>query len=180
MSDKKIRIEKKSILDEIIGRVENSAYCFMINYDGLTVDVMTKLRRELDAQSSRLTVVKNTFIANIARKEEWPEDAAKWFTGPTAIVTGSGDVSEVAKILVKFAKDNEKMHVKGADFEKQLLGPAEVEDLSKLPSKDAMRAMLLSTFNAPATKLVRVFNASLLQLLYALKAYEEKQGGAQQ
>ena len=38
-------------------------------------------------------------------------------------------------------------------------------------------AMLLSTLNAPATKLVRVFNASLLQLLYALKAYEEK-GGA--
>ncbi len=177
MSEKKIRIEKKSILDEAIGRVEGSAYCFMINYDGLTVDVMTKLRRELDGQASKMTVLKNTFLGKVAQQLGWPEDAGKWFVGPTAIVTGSGDVSEVAKILVKFAKDNEKMHVKGADFEKQLLGPQEVEALSKLPSKDTMRAMLLSTLNAPATKLVRVFNASLLQLLYALKAYEEKGGG---
>jgi large subunit ribosomal protein L10 len=53
-----------------------------------------------------------------------------------------------------------------------------VEELSKLPSKDAMRGMLLGTLQAPATSLVRVLNAPLLDMLYALKAYEEKKDGS--
>jgi len=53
----------------------------------------------------------------------------------------------------------------------------DVEALSKLPSKNAMRAMLLGTLSAPATSLVRVLNAPLLNALYALKAYEEKKNG---
>ena len=41
-----------------------------------------------------------------------------------------------------------------------------------------MRSILLSTFQAPATSMVRVMNASILQLLYVLKAYEDKQNGS--
>lgn len=41
-----------------------------------------------------------------------------------------------------------------------------------------MRGMLLGTLLAPATNLVRVLNASLLNVLYALKAYEDKKNGS--
>ncbi len=100
------------------------------------------------------------------------------FSGPTAIVTGRGDVAEVAKALVAFVKQNDKAAIKGASFEAALLSAEEVEELSKLPSKDAMRGMLLGTLQAPATSLVRVLNAPLLDMLYALKAYEEKKDGS--
>lgn len=170
---KKMRGEKVSILGEIIDRVKNSDFCFILNYGGLKVLALTALRKELNVQQSHLMVVKNTLLGKIAKDEGWA-DISALLTGPTAIVTGKGDVSAVAKTLVKFVKDNEKAKVKGANFEKKILTPAEIEALSSLPDKNTMRAMLLSTFNQPATSFVRVLNASLLQLLYVLKAKADK------
>ena len=174
-----MRIEKIAILDEVIDRVKNSAYCFIINYGGVGMAPIAKLRAALRTQNSRLLVVKNTFIAKVAKEQGWPAEADALFTGPTAIVTGSGEVTDVAKTLCDFVKDNEQASVKGADYESKLLTPAEVEALSKLPGKDQMRAMFLSTLNAPATKLAQVLNASMLQVLYALKAKVDKEGGAE-
>ena len=75
-------------------------------------------------------------------------------------------------------KKNDKAAIKGAALDAAALSAKDVEALSKLPSKDTMRAMLLGTLTAPATSLVRVLNAPLLNVLYALKAYEEKKGGS--
>ena len=58
------------------------------------------------------------------------------------------------------------------------LSAADVDNLSKLPSKDQMRAQLLATLMAPATNLVRIFVAPAQSVLYVLKAKEEKEGGA--
>jgi len=121
--------------------------------------------------------VKNTYLAKAAKQLEW-DDISKMLSGPTAIITGKGDVAEVAKMLTEFVKKNNIASVKGASLEKALLSSADVEALSKLPSKDAMRGMLLGTLLAPATSFVRVLNAPLLNVLYALKAYEDKKNGS--
>jgi large subunit ribosomal protein L10 len=172
-----MRIEKISILNEVIERVKTSDFCFVLNYGGLKVTQLTTLRKELAKQNSRAMVVKNTYLAKAAKQLEW-DDISKMLSGPTAIVTGTGDVAEVAKILTEFVKKNEIASVKGGNLEKATLSAADVDSLSKLPSKDVMRAMLLGTLQAPATSFVRVLNASLLNILYALKAYEDKKNGS--
>jgi large subunit ribosomal protein L10 len=171
-----MRTEKTSILNEVIERVKDSDFCFILNYGGLTVMQLTDLRKGLSALKSRALVVKNTYLGKAAKDLGWA-DVSALLSGPTAVVTGKGDVAEVAKLLVEFVKKNDKASIKGATLEAALLDAADVDALSKLPSKDAMRGMLLGTFQAPATSLVRVLNAPLLNVLYALKAYEEKQGG---
>jgi large subunit ribosomal protein L10 len=172
-----MRNEKISILNEVIERVKASDFCFVLNYGGLTVAQLTELRKGLSKLGSRAMVVKNAYLGKVAKELGWA-DISTLLTGPTAVVTGRGDVAEVAKLLVEFVKKNDKASIKGATLEASLLSAADVEALSKLPSKDAMRGMLLGTFLAPATSLVRVLNAPLLNALYALKAYEEKKGGA--
>jgi large subunit ribosomal protein L10 len=172
-----MRIEKISILSEVIERVKTSDFCFVLNYGGLKVTQLTTLRKELAKQNSRAMVVKNTYLAKAAKELKW-DDISKMLTGPTAIVTGKGDVAEVAKILMEFVKKNEIASVKGGSLEKATLSAADVDSLSKLPSKDVMRAMLLGTLQAPGTSFVRVLNASLLNILYALKAYEDKKNGS--
>ena len=172
-----MRSEKISILNEVIGRVGASDFCFVLNYGGLKVTQLTALRRELAKSQSRVMIVKNAYLAKTAESLGWP-DISAMLSGPTAVVTGNGDVAEVAKVLTEFVKKNERAALKGANVEKAILGPADVDALSKLPSKDAMRGMLLGTLMAPATSFVRVLNAPLLNVLYALKAYEEKKGGA--
>jgi large subunit ribosomal protein L10 len=172
-----MRTEKLSILNEVIERVKASDFCFVLNYGGLKVTQLTTLRQGLSKLDSRAMVVKNTYLGKVAKELGW-SDVSTLLAGPTAVVTGSGDVAEVAKLLVAFVKQNDKAAIKGASLEAALLTAADVEDLSKLPSKDAMRGMLLGTLQAPATSLVRVLNAPLLNVLYALKAYEEKKDGS--
>ena len=172
-----MRSEKISILNEVIERVKASDFCFVLNYGGLKVTQLTTLRQSLAKLDSRAMVVKNTYLGKIAKDQGWA-DVSAMLSGPTAVVTGTGDVTEVAKVLVDFVKKNDKASIKGASLEAAALSAADVEALSKLPSKDAMRGMLLGTLLAPATSLVRVLNASLLNVLYALKAYEDKKNGS--
>jgi len=172
-----MRIEKISILNEVIDRVKSSDFCFVLNYGGLKVTQLTTLRKELAKQNAQAMVVKNTYLAKAAKQLEWA-DVSLMLAGPTAIITGQGDVTEVAKVLTEFVKKNDMASVKGASLEKATLSGADVEALSKLPSKDAMRGMLLGTLLAPATSFVRVLNAPLLNVLYALKAYEDKKNGS--
>ena len=168
-----MRSEKVSILNEVIERVKDSDFCFILNYGSVKVEKIAKLRQSLVGQDSKMMVVKNTLLAKTAEAPGW-SDISALLTGPTAIVTGKGDVAEVAKLLVAFAKENESATIKGGNLENNLLSTADVEELSSLPSKDAMRGMLLGTLSAPATSFVRVLNAPMLDLLYALKAYEDK------
>lgn len=172
-----MRSEKISILNEVIERVKASDFCFILNYGGLTVTQLTALRKELLKTNTRAMVVKNTYLARVAKELGWA-DVSSMLSGPTAVITGQGDVTEVAKVLVEFVKKNEKAAIKGASLEAAALSATDVEALSKLPSKNAMRGMLLGTLLAPATSLVRVLNAPLLNALYALKAYEEKKNGS--
>ena len=172
-----MRSEKISILNEVIERVKASDFCFILNYGGLTVTQLTALRKELLKNNTRAMVVKNTYLARVAKELGWA-DVSSMLSGPTAVITGQGDVTEVAKVLVEFVKKNEKAAIKGASLDAAALSATDVEALSKLPSKDAMRGMLLGTLLAPATSLVRVLNAPLLNALYALKAYEEKKNGS--
>jgi large subunit ribosomal protein L10 len=172
-----MRTEKVSILNEVIERVKDSDFCFVLNYGGLSVAQLTALRKELAKHDARAMVVKNTYLGRVAKEQGWA-DVSGMLTGPTAIITGRGDVAEVAKALVEFVKKNDKAAIKGANLDAAMLSAADVEALSKLPSKDAMRGILLSTLQASATSLVRVLNAPLLNVLYALKAYEEKKNGS--
>ncbi|MFA7173715.1 MAG: 50S ribosomal protein L10 [Kiritimatiellia bacterium] len=171
-----MRSEKISILDEVIDRVKGSDYCFIVNYGGLKVERLNTLRKELQTVDTRLMVVKNSYLSKTAEMLEW-DDVSALLIGQTAIVTGKGDVAEVAKLLVAFVKGS-TAEVKGANLERKVLDADDVVTLSKLPSKDIMRSVLLNTMLAPATSLVRVMNAPMLNVLYALKAYEEKKESA--
>jgi large subunit ribosomal protein L10 len=154
----KMRSEKVSILEEILNRVKEADSCFILNYGGLKVDTLTELRKALSEKESHLMVVKNSLLGKVAKDQEWG-DISAMLSGPTAIVTGKGEVTEIAKIVVDFAKKNEQASIKGADWDGKILDAATVEELSKIPGKDQMRAILLATFKEPAARLARVLKA---------------------
>ena len=171
------RPEKLSALQEVNSYIEKADYCFVMNYGGLTVAALADLRVRLAKSQSGLKVVKNTFLAKALESKGWTALEAV-LNGPTALITGSGHPAEVAKIVMEFVKKNEKASVKGGQLEATSLDADGVKQLSELPSKDAMRAKLLGTLQAPATDMVRVLQASIKGILYVLKAKAEKEGGA--
>ena len=154
-----MRIEKIAILDEVVARVKDSDYCFIINHGGVTVAQFAKLRKALRAVDSRLLVVKNTFLAKAAKEKGWSDEVNAMFAGNTAIVTGHGEPTAVAKAIMEFVKDSGgKASVKGADYDNKIVDAAMVEALSKVPGKDQLRATLLMLLKEPATRLARVLS----------------------
>lgn len=170
-----MRQEKIAILKEITDRLRDSDSTIVLGYGGLTVSELHELRKAILPLEGRCLIAKNTLVKKAAEELGWA-DVTSMLTGPTAVITGKGDASELAKIVCKFVKDHNKAAVKGGELDKAILSQQEVEALSQLPSKDQLRAQLLATLMAPATNLVRVFVAPLTSVLYALKAKADKDG----
>ena len=154
-----MRIEKVAILNEVVARVKDSDYCFIVNHGGVTVAQLAKLRGDLRKVDSRLLVVKNTYLAKVAKEKGWSDDVNAMLSGTTAIVTGHGEPTAVAKAIMEFVKaSNGKASVKGADYDNKIVDAAMVEALSKVPGKNELRATLLMLFKEPATRLARVLS----------------------
>ena len=154
-----MRIEKVAILNEVTDRVKSSDYCFIINYGGVDVVRIGALRAELRACDSRLLVVKNTFLAKVSEVKGWPADVQAMLQGPTAIVTGKGEPTAVAKAIMKFVEGSDgKASVKGADYDGKIVDAKMVEALSKVPGKNELRATFLMLLKEPATRLARVLS----------------------
>ena len=154
-----MRIEKIAILDEVVARVKDSDYCFILDHGGVTVAAFAALRKDLRALDSRLLVVKNTFLAKAAKEKGWSDEVNAMLAGKTAIVTGHGEPTAVAKAIMEFVKaSNGKATVKGADYDNKIVDAAMVDALSKIPGKNELRAMLLMLLKEPATRLARVLS----------------------
>ena len=80
------------------------------------------------------------------------------FTGPTAVAFGE-DAIISARILSKFAKDNENLKLIGGIMENEVLDQAGVQNVATLPTLDEARANIVSILNAPASKLVSILLA---------------------
>ena len=154
-----MRIEKVAILNEVTTRVKESDYCFIINYVGVDLGKMGALRADLRSCDSRLLVVKNSFLAKVAAEKGWSDAVKAMLSGTTAIVTGKGEPTAVAKAIMKFVDGSDgRASVKGADYDGAIVDAKMVEALSKVPGKNELRATFLMLLKEPATRLARVLS----------------------
>jgi large subunit ribosomal protein L10 len=108
-------------------------------------------------------VTKNR-IARIALKDTKYLHMDSMFKGPTAIGS-SKDPVMAAKILVDFAKENEKLVIMGGGLEDKALSKIDVEELAKLPSLTDLRGKLVGLLQAPASKILRLSMEPASQVL---------------
>ena len=129
----------------------------------------TELKQNLRDQDASFNVVNNRMLNRALET-----DASDLLKGQTAMIYGSGDVVEVAKVIKKFTAANQKPEIKGGFLEGKAISAADVIDLAKLPSKDVLRAMLLGTLQAPCSQLVGVMHQKVSSLVYVLDAVKSK------
>ena len=148
----------------------NQSYVFN-DYSGLNVEKITELRDQLRKLNSKFVVIKNNYITKIAKEKEIP-DLGDNLIGPTAVAFTNDDVSEVLKVLFKYTKDS-TLKVKGGWVDGRVFDKEELDALSKLPGRDQLIAMLMSTLNAPLQNFVFACNDVIGRFVRALNAVAE-------
>ena len=157
---------------EIKSKIEQAQVAVLTEYKGYTVEEITKLRRAIQELGGDYMVTKNT-LAKIAMKGTQYEVLADSMRGPIAIAFGFKDQVGPAKAIAKFIKDTKKGTILGGAMDGKLLTVAEVEEISKLPSKEELIAKMLGSINSPASGIVGSINAVMSQLTRTMAAVRD-------
>ncbi len=139
---------------------------------GLTVAQSSDLRNKMREAGAAYKVTKNS-LAKIAAKGTSYEGISNLLTGPIALAS-SVDPVAAAKVVVEFAKTNEKLEIVGGSMGDTLLDVNGVKALATLPSLDELRAKIVGLVQAPATKVVQIVQAPAGQLARVFGAYAAK------
>ena len=136
---------------------------------GLTVAQSTQLRTKIREAGASYKVAKNR-LAKLAIQNTDYAGIGDLLTGPTAIAA-SVDPVAAAKVVVEFAKTNDKLEIVGGSMGAQVLTPEGVKALASMPSLDELRATLIGLVQAPATKIAQLSTAPAAKLARVFGAY---------
>lgn len=151
------RIQKQTAIETAHAKFKGANIALVVHNNGLTVAQMSELRGKMREAGADFKVVKNR-LAKLAIKETNYVNIEDLLTGPTVIATSQDPVS-VAKGLVDFAKQNEKLVIVGGAYGAQKLDVKAVESLAALPSLDELRAKIIGMLKTPATRIACVLQA---------------------
>ena len=169
------RAEKAVITSSIKDKFDRMSSAVFVDFKGLDVATVSKLRDEFRKNGVEYRVVKNTLVKHAIKEHGWSKNLDKTLTGMTGVAWSFEDPSAAAKVVKAFRKDHDKLRIKAGLIEGQVLDGDGVENqLATMPGKNELRAMLLMTLLAPAQKLLAQLNAAPQNFLYLLKAKEEK------
>src|SRR3989440_3159760 len=137
------RAQKEKVLGEIKEEWKNVSSIVIADYRGITVPVVTTMRNDFRKAGCHYRVIKNSLV-KIAVKGSKMEPITQLMSGTTAVIWTTGEAPQPpATIALKWAKDEPKFQIKGGFFEGQILDAKGVEMLSKIPSKNDIRASML-------------------------------------
>lgn len=168
------RAQKETMVGSIKERFDRMTSAVFLDFKGLNVEAVTKLRDEFRKSGVEYRVVKNSLVRHAIKHHAWAKNLDTTLTGMTGIAWSYEDPSAAAKVVKAFRRDNAKLLIKAGLIEGQLLAGESVEtQLATMPGKDELRAGLLATMQAPAQQFLQQLNAPLQNLVYLLKAKED-------
>lgn len=165
---------KQQLVTELHEKLKKAKAVFLADFRGMTVETATALRNELRKASVEYKVVKNTLL-DIACRETDKEGLGSHYAGPTAIAISYDDPVAAAKVLSRFAREQEKVFkLKAGVLTGKVITVADIQALADLPSREVLLARMLGAMNAPATNFVGVLAAVPGSFVRVLAAIKEK------
>lgn len=153
--------------------LKQSESVFILKYSGISSSDLSSLRLSLRNAKAKLFVVKNT-VAKRAFKDTSYESLINLVDGPCGVVFIGDEPVDTCKILYTFSRGHENLKIEGGFLRDKIIEKKDIERLSRLPSKDILRAQVVVTLNAPISKLARVLNQTLRKFVYCLDQIKNK------
>lgn len=168
------RTEKNELIDLLSEEFTKSAAVIVCNYKGMAVSELEGVRNALRGADLKARVVKNKLCSLALEKADKP---GLEFSEMNFVIWGE-DLVSTAKTVINLEKENEKLEIKAAHIEGEAVDRNKVEAYSKLPGKEELLGMLLSTWTAPSRNFVYVLSAVQREFVTVLDAVKNQKESA--
>lgn len=163
---------KAKKLEEINETLSQAKSVFITDFSGLTVEEVTRLRKEFRKNKVKYLVVKNT-LARISAEKYGFEKIGPYLTGPTGLAIALDDPTAPVRVIFDFRKDKEKPAIKGAFLEGQLLDKAMAEAVRNIPPRQVLLGQVVSAMAAPISGFIGGLQQLISKLAYTLNAIKD-------
>ncbi len=184
------RAQKQEIIDGLIEKLKKASGVYVLNYEKMSVDVLTSYRRTLTDKGIDVQVAKNTLLVRAMNEVEGIDIPKDMLAGQSILAFGYDDPILPAKLTQEFLKKGktEKPALKVVSIEGQIYGSTKLDAVAALPSREDMIAGIVGSLGAPmsgivgaldqATPLVRTVSAVTRDLISVIDAVAQKQNKA--
>lgn len=153
MPSESILAQKQQFVADLAEKLKNAAAGVIVDYEGISVEDDTKLRKELRENGVDYFVVKNTLLKRAA-EIAGIEGLEPALSGATAIALSAEDIIIAPKLLFKKAESSDgKFAIKLGFLDGKAITKEEVEAYAKLPSKETLLSQLVFMLQSPIQRL---------------------------
>ncbi|MFA5311220.1 MAG: 50S ribosomal protein L10 [Candidatus Omnitrophota bacterium] len=153
--------------------LKDSEAVFIIKYSGVASPDLCSLRQTLKGSRASLFVVKNS-VARRALKDSGLDVLIKNIEGPCGMVFIKDEPVAVSKSLFEFVKEHEQLKIEGGSLKDKVLEKSDIEAMSRLASKEVLRAQVVMTLNSPISGIVISLNQILAKFVYCIDQIKQK------
>jgi large subunit ribosomal protein L10 len=173
------REDKQKEITSLSEKFGRSKAAFLVDFKGMDVESVTKLRKTLKPIQSEMKVVRNTLAIRALADHPTIKPALEdKFVGTNAVIFAYEDPSAAAKALTTFGKDVEAFQLKSGIMDGAALDAKGITYLATLPGKNELRAQLLGVLAAPMTKFLGTLQAVPGGFVRVLNAHVENKNKA--
>ena len=166
MPSKVILEQKQKAVAELAEQIKNSVSGVLVNYQGITVEDDTAMRKALREAGVKYMVMKNSLTGR-ACDEVGLGDMKQYLSGMTAIAISENDPIAPAKVIKKYADKIDSFQILAGYLDGAVVDKDTVVALADIPAKEVLIAKLLGSIKSP-----------LYGFAYALQAVVDKNGEA--
>jgi large subunit ribosomal protein L10 len=167
------REQKRDFVAEMNSRLHKAQAVFLVDYQGLDVEAMNRIRMELRKAGIEFQVIKNRLL-KLATDNTETESLREFLVGPCAMAISYDDLIKPAKILVELSKEHKNLTIQAGQISGKPMDAGGIQKLAQLPGREELIAQVLSAMQGVPTSLVRVLNGVVFNLLNVIKAIEKK------
>ena len=152
MASEKILKQKEESVNNLAAELNESTLILLVDYRGISVEDVTKLRKDVREANAEYRVIKNNIIRR-ALNANGENGLDSLLEGPTALITSKEDYLAPTKAIYNFAKNNDFYKIKGGIIDGKVMTAEEIITIAKLPSRQELLAKLAGALLGNITKL---------------------------
>lgn len=175
MAEKYGRKVKELMVKEIENLFSGKKGFVVSSIENIKASEMDAFRKTMRQSGSKYMVLKNS-LAKIALENSGIDGLTDTINEKQILGVGiiEDDPVLVAKLMMEFSKKNNGFKVAKGYLEGRSLSAERIKELSELPGREQLLAMIVGTMNGPITNFVGVLSSLLKSIVYALNAIKEK------